>query len=224
MTALALLQENPAPSPYGARGPSRATAAERRGAPGRHTAGPEVKAVRPETPWASAAAFLDHWDGVRLVTLKLLACFEDQDLGYRLVEGWRTVGELFHHIGGHQFFVARGVLLRRWHPAPGEPDQDWPAHQAATVGSVNRLHAWLSEVRDLTRQWFAAADDGALAELRPDNPWHEGIGGWLLLHHAYQDEVHHRGQLYAIARLLGKDTPPVFEVEHPDYWDVYQGR
>lgn len=174
--------------------------------------------------YATIEAFFDHWDGVRMVTLNLLGTFRDDDLTYRLVPGWRTAGQLFYHIGAHQYFVARGVLKRRWKPEPGEPDADWKGHELARKGSVLALSRWLSETQALMRRWLQEADEGALAELRPDNPWHEGIRGWQLLHHPYQDEIHHRGQLYAIARLLGKTPPEVFAEEYPSYWNPRKGR
>ena len=62
--------------------------------------------MKADAAYTSVADFLDHWDGVRMVTLELLACFEEADLSYRLVPEWRNVGELFHHIGGHQYYVA----------------------------------------------------------------------------------------------------------------------
>ncbi len=180
--------------------------------------------LQPDLPYASREQFLDHWDGVRFITLKLLASFKDQDLAYRATSNTRMVGETFFHIGGHQYFVARGVLLRRWRPEPGEPDADWPGLQAATIGSTAALHDWLSRTQADLRRWMASADAGALADLRPDNPWHEGIRGWLLLHHPYQDELHHRGQLYLMARLLGREPPMVFAEEHPEYWNPRKGK
>lgn len=174
--------------------------------------------------YTSFSAFLEHWDGVRMVTLELLTRFSEEDLRFRLFPEGRTVGELFHHIGGHQFFVSRGVLLRRWRPRSGEPDLDWAVHQAATVNSAQALHLWLSQVQASVREWAASADDRCLTELRPDNPWHEGMRGWLLLHHAYQDEIHHRGQLYAIARHLEKVPPQVFAEEYPSFWDAHKGK
>ncbi|MGE5674623.1 MAG: DinB family protein [Mycobacterium leprae] len=166
--------------------------------------------------YTSVEAFLDHWQGVRMVTLELLSRFHDADLSYRLVPQWRTVGELFYHIGDHQYFVARGVFLRRWKALPGEPGG---AHAAATIDSVAHLREWLTETQAKTVEWARQADDHCLTDLRPDNPWHEGIQGWLLLHHPYQDELHHRGQLYAIARQLGEEPPIAFAEEYPAYWD-----
>lgn len=180
--------------------------------------------MKPDHVYASVEAFLDHWDGVRLVTLKLLASFRDEDLVEPVITGGRSVGETFHHIGSHQFFVARGVLARRWRPTPGDPDLDWTHHRGEVASSVSRLHAWLADTQARLHEWFAAADESALAALRPDNPWHNGIRGWLLLHHPYQDELHHRGQLYVVARRLGRVPPFVFAEEHPDYWDCRQGR
>ncbi|MDQ7794384.1 MAG: DinB family protein [bacterium] len=180
--------------------------------------------MKADTAYTAVGAFLDHWNGVRLVTLKLLESFEDGDLAQPVVTGGRSVGKVFHHIGGHQFFVARGVLTRRWRPDPGDPDADWTAHQERVARSVSGLHDWLAGTQSRLHEWIDAADESALVKLRPDNPWHKGMRGWLLLHHPYQDELHHRGQLYVAARRLGRVPPPVFAEEHPEYWIPRQGR
>ncbi|MFW9991198.1 MAG: DinB family protein [Candidatus Odinarchaeota archaeon] len=175
------------------------------------------------TPYTSIERFIDHWDGVRMVTLELLQCFVDDDLSYRFADHWRTTGEIFHHIGGHQYFVARGVLLRRWDPEPGEPDVNWGHHKKSISQSINQLYEWLTEVQTRLHEWVKKADDDVLTDIREDNPWHEGMRGWLLLHHPYQDEIHHRGQLYAVARHLGYDPPEIFAEEYPDYWNSRKG-
>lgn len=159
-----------------------------------------------------------------MVTLELLDRFEEADLEYRLVPAWRTIAELFHHIGGHQYFVSRGILLQRWSPRENEPDADWAAHRTAVCASKAGLAAWLNVTQAAMNDWGANASPELLEGLRRDNPWHEGIRGWLLLHHAYQDELHHRGQLYAIAQLLGRTPPVVFAEENPDYWDERKGK
>jgi uncharacterized damage-inducible protein DinB len=169
--------------------------------------------------YVSLRRFIDHWHGVRFVTLELLHSFFEDDLGYRLVPEWRSVGELFHHIGGHQYFVARGVLLGRWQPELGEADADWAKHRAGMCNSMPKLEGWLREAQEKLISWSQDVDVGRLEEVRDDNPWHEGARGWLLLHHAYQDELHHRGQLYAAARLLGRTPPVVYAEEHPEYWE-----
>ena len=131
--------------------------------------------MKATTIYATVHDFLDHWDGVRMVTLKLLECFDDSDLGYRLVREWRTVGELFHHLGAHQFYGCRGILLGRWDASEGEPDEDWEAHKAVdgSIGSA-RLSVWLSSVQHQVHEWLEEAEEGALNDLRPDNPWFRG--------------------------------------------------
>lgn len=175
-------------------------------------------------PYTTVGRFLDHWDGVRMVTLELLKCLEDEDLLFRPIPSWRTVGELFHHIGAHQFYVARGVLKNRWAPEVDEPDEDWDEHRKQVTSSITDLHQWLSNVQDLVKQWFKEAEESTLSEIQENNPWHEGMRGWLLVHHAYQDEVHHRGQLYAIIRQLNKTLPDVFAEENPSDWNSRKGK
>ncbi|HYG57689.1 MAG TPA: DinB family protein [Symbiobacteriaceae bacterium] len=170
--------------------------------------------------YTSIDAFLDHWQGVRMVTLALLSQFDDDALGFRLVPEWRTVGEIFYHIGDHQQFVTRGVFLRRWEAALGESE---PPDAAAMATSVTHLRQWLVDTQRQMLEWAGQADDLCLTDLRPDNPWHEGMRGWLLLLHPYQDELHHRGQLYAIARHLGRVPPFAFAEEYPSYWNPRKG-
>jgi len=173
--------------------------------------------LNPHICYTTLRQFIHHWDGVRMVTLKILNLFNDEELKYRLVPQWRTVGEIFHHIGGHQYFVARGVLKERWEPKPTEPDMDWSDHILRTTTTAESLSRWLQEVQSLVREWWVDIDVSLLESIRDDNPWHRGIRGWLLLHHAYQDELHHRGQLTAIARQIGKNVPIVFAEEYPDF-------
>lgn len=173
--------------------------------------------LNPHICYATLGQFIHHWDGVRMVTLKILDLFKDEELKYRLIPQWRTVGEIFHHIGGHQYFVTRGVLKKRWEPKPTEPDMDWADHILRTTTTTESLSRWLQEVQCLVREWCVDTDASLLESIRDDNPWHRGIRGWLLLHHAYQDELHHRGQLTAIARQIGKSIPMVFAEEYPDF-------
>lgn len=174
------------------------------------------------TAYTTLGRFLDHWDGVRMVTLKLLCCFSSEDLRRTLWPGSRTVGEMFHHIGAHQFYACRGLFLGQWEPKgtlEESPDADWDLHKHLTVYKTETLHHWLERVQQQTRTWAQEAVESRLTDFATDNPWHEGMRGWLLLQHAYQDEVHHRGQLYALARQLGYLPPDVFAVDHPDYWN-----
>jgi len=166
--------------------------------------------------------FLDHWDGVRMVTLKLLGCFSEEDLRRSLSTGSRTVGEMFHHIGGHQFYAARGLFLGQWEPKgtlEESPDADWDLHKHLTIYKHQTLHHWLEGTQERMRIWAEENSESQLQDFAPDNPWPEGMRGWLLLQHAYQDEVHHRGQLYLFARQLGCIPPDVFAVDHRDYWE-----
>lgn len=55
--------------------------------------------------YVSLERSLEHWEGVRFVTLKLLGTFSQDDLAYQVAPDWRSIAEMFHHIGAQQFFV-----------------------------------------------------------------------------------------------------------------------
>lgn len=178
--------------------------------------------MNPTASYTTLERFLDHWDGVRMVTLKLLDCFSEEELRHTVWTGSRTVGEMFHHIGAHQFYAVRGLMKGQWEPSgtlEESPDADWDLHKHLIIYKHQTLHHWLERAQQRMRSWAAEVSESRLADFATDNPWHQGMRGWLLLQHAYQDEVHHRGQLYLFARQLGHIPPDVFAVDHPDYWE-----
>lgn len=181
--------------------------------------------------YATLPAFLDHWDGVRMVTLKLLACFSNEDLRTQPWPGSRTVGEMFHHIGAHQFYAARGLFKNQWEPSGSleeSPDTDWELHKHLVIHKVEMVAFWLEATQAKLNAWAtelrSRPTPNPLEAIAEHNPWHEGLRGWLLLQHAYQDEVHHRGQLYGFARQLGYIPPDVFAADHPEYWEPRKGK
>ncbi|WP_424951461.1 DinB family protein [Deinococcus sp.] len=171
--------------------------------------------------YSDVTQFARHWQGVRMVTLEVLDVLSGH-LECPVMAGGRTVAETFHHIGAHEFFAARGVFQGRWDAKPGEPDADWDAHRIEVGGHANALQDWLTQVHART-QYGLLNHPEQLQQLTPGNPWFEEMPGWLQLHHAYQDELHHRGQLTVLARSLGLVLPAMYAEENPIYWARNQG-
>ena len=72
-------------------------------------------------------------------------------------------------------------------------------------------------------QYGLGTDPERLQQLTPGNPWFKDMPGWLQLHHAYQDELHHRGQLTALVRALGLTLPAIYAEENPVFWASNKG-
>lgn len=172
--------------------------------------------------YAAADQFARHWQGVRMVTLEVLNVLADY-LDEAVIPGGRTVADTLHHIGAHEYFAARGVFEGRWDAEPGEPDADWDAHRAEVSASARALRTWLETVHAKTQSGFSTHPE-RLQQLTPGNPWFGDMPGWLQLHHAYQDELHHRGQLSVLVRALGLELPALYAEEHPEFWAANRGR
>ena len=172
--------------------------------------------------YASADQFARHWRGVRMVTLEVLDVLADH-LDRAVIPGGRTVAETLHHIGAHEYFAARGVFEGRWDAQPGEPDADWDAHRTEVSASAPTLRTWLETVHIRTQHGLSTQPE-RLQQLTPGNPWFDDMPGWLQLHHTYQDELHHRGQLSVLVRTLGLTLPTLYAEERPEFWAANRGR
>ena len=45
-------------------------------------------------------------------------------------------------------------------------------------------------------------------------PWNMSLPGWMMMGITNDEYLHHRGQLYCFARLLGKEPPMIWDFEH----------
>jgi uncharacterized damage-inducible protein DinB len=138
----------------------------------------------------------------RTVTVDLAGRIPDDRVDFRPWPGAMTLGGLLQHMAAaHHMFVAvaRGE-------APTRPD---PASLPSDLPGIRRLlAAWTEEdaaaIRDL--------DDAQLATPRA------GIRNMTLtaatwLHSARDHEIHHKGQLFVYARMVGVEPP--FFVRRP---------
>ena len=153
-----------------------------------------------------AGALLDHWQGHRRVTRRMIEAFPESELFSYSVGGmrpfaamalemismagagmrgiatgeWVTVPELSHHRSG-QLPDTREALLKLWDETTAEIDAQWP--------------------RIPSRRFVET--DKAFGE------WEGVIYGILL--YWIDNEIHHRGQGYVYLRALGIEPPAFYD-------------
>ena len=144
-------------------------------------------------------ALLEHWQGHRRLTRRVIDAFPDDQLFTFSVGGMRSFGELAMEMLTMGAPMVQGVVNGEWNTAP---DRD-----ARPKAEVLRL-------------WDAAT--ARLNELWPQIPaarFHEqmtafgmypGVAYDLILY-VIDNEIHHRGQGYVYLRALGIEPPPFFE-------------
>ena len=152
------------------------------------------------------AALLEHWQGHRRLTRRMIEAFpEDRFFDYSIggmrpfaamvlellsmadvgVDGiltgkWPTVEELDHHSGAPAP-TTREEILRRWDNATAEIDRLWPQIPPGRFQEVDLVYG------------------------RYESPIYSAILYWI------DNEVHHRGQGYVYLRSLGIEPPAFWE-------------
>ena len=150
-------------------------------------------------PYMTSQQYLEHWQGHRALTRRVIDAFSEDQLFNYSIGGMRTFSALAMEFIGMAVPTLEGVITGTW---------------AQYAGAKATTKA------DLLRQWDDATT--RINELFPQIPaarFQEvdtAFGQWKmaiydLLLYIRDNEIHHRGQGYVYLRALG--------VEPPHFWE-----
>ena len=150
-------------------------------------------------PFITTEGFLDHWQGHRRLTRRVIETFPEEQLFRFSIGGMRSFGELAMELVTMGAPSVRGVLTGQW-----DNDMDRSARPKAEV-----LRRWDEATEVIDRLWPQI----------PAERFHEPVvafGQWpgtafSTLLYVVDNEIHHRGQGYVYLRALG--------IEPPYFWD-----
>lgn len=144
---------------------------------------------------------LDHWQGHRRLTRRVIEAFpEDQLLTFSL-GAMRPFGAIAMELLTIGVPMVRGMVTSEWHRLE---------HPAATSKS-EVLRRWDEDTIALDQLW-AQIPPGRFQESMTAFGQYPGKGYDLLLY-AIDNEIHHRGQGYVYLRALGIAPPAFYERE-----------
>ncbi|HEY3314552.1 MAG TPA: DinB family protein [Bacillota bacterium] len=131
-------------------------------------------------------------------TRPVIAAFEGAEIDQAPVPGVRSVGDLLLHLVRSIAHYANGIAADHWAPLP------YSLAEYRTVGAIIDLYdrvgeaarKSLSNLPDL--EWSRIVSPNGTASTKAE-----------LLFELIEHGVHHRGQLYSYARLLGVAPPPL---------------
>jgi len=147
----------------------------------------------------TASALLDHWQGHRRLTRRVIDVFPGDKLFAFSIGTMRPFGALALELIGMAEPMVRGIVTADW-TLPAGPKADSKS--------------------DLLRLWDASTD--GLDRLWPQIPperFHETMVAFGqypgkvhdLVLYVIDNEIHHRGQGYVYLRALGVEPPPFYE-------------
>ena len=151
-------------------------------------------------------ALLDHWQGHRRVTRRMIEAFPEDELFSYSIGGmrpfsamvmefigmaepgmdgvatgnWNTVNELPHHDKKH-WPTTKKELLQRWDDVTEKIDRLWPQIPPQRFNELDKAFG----------QW--------------EGPVYSFITYWI------DNEIHHRGQAYVYLRSLGIEPPAFYD-------------
>jgi uncharacterized damage-inducible protein DinB len=142
-------------------------------------------------------ALLQHWQGHRRLTRRLIEVFPEDQLFTFSVGGMRPFGAMAMELIGIAAPMVRGVATENWDRVPD-------SGQRLSKDDVLRL--WDESTEIIDRLW---------AQIRPERFQETATAFgqypgrvYDLLLYAIDNEIHHRGQGYVYLRALGVDPPP----------------
>ena len=145
----------------------------------------------------NAAQFFDHWNKVWRDLLRAVALLKDEHLAFRPSTQYdRSVGEILSHI----INLEEGwihYVVRRIRP-------EWPTERH--FEDLASVRAALAEVHEETMDYLAtvSVDDFNRIVQVPDDGTPKL--DWILWH-VFEQQIHHRGELFLCLSLLGLERP-----------------
>ena len=147
----------------------------------------------------------EHLERYRATTLQVLDLVEEQDLSWRPGPHQYSLGQQLLHIAQAEDRFAHGLF-----------EGDWSLERVRfppELPSLEELRAFFVKVRAFTLGGLRAVEPAALGEILelPDAPAHT-LRSWLWF--VLEHELHHRGQIWAYLRAMGR-TPPFYAMPLP---------
>ena len=158
------------------------------------------------TPIISSQALMEHWQGHRRLTRRVIEAFPEEHFYTFSIGGMRTFAELIMELTGIAAPGVRGVVTGSWE-TEGEAFLDHSANTPATKAGI--LALW----DQITDQMNAVWPDMKAERFQETDSAFGMYENTVINSVLYfiDNEIHHRGQAFVYLRALG--------VEPPAFWD-----
>ena len=152
-------------------------------------------------PFITPDALLQHWQGHRRLTRRVIDAFPDDKLFTFSIGGMRPFGALALEMLSMAVPMVQGAVSNEW-----KTDMSRDARPKSDI-----LEAWDDSTRQLDTL-FPQIPAARFQEQLTAFGQYPGILHSLILY-VIDNEIHHRGQGYVYLRALGIEPPPFYERE-----------
>lgn len=145
--------------------------------------------------------FIEYYRRLRERTLRVVECIPPDRLEWTPGAGAFSFGDVLRHVAG----IERYVFAENAHLRPSR----YPGHGRELADGYEAVRAFLDRAHRETLELLAALTPDDLRR-RCETGAGTSLPVWKWLRAMAEHEVHHRGQLYLMLRLVGVPTPPMY--------------
>lgn len=162
-----------------------------------------MSTASPASPSSSVVmtpeGLLEHWQGHRRLTRRLIEAYPEDQLFTYSLGGMRTFGELALEMLTMAAPMVRGVVSGDWNTS-------W---DRAALPKDELLRQWDAATEELNTLWAQIPVERFQEEIVAFGQYPGPV--YTLLLYVIDNEIHHRGQGYVYLRTLGIEPPPFYE-------------
>jgi len=151
-------------------------------------------------------ALLEHWQGHRRVTRRMIEAFPEDKLFTYSIGGMRPFSDLVMEFIGMVEPGIEGVVTGNWNIV-----NDLPHHAKNNLPKTKKelLERWDSITEKINKRWQQIPAERF-------NEMDKAFGQWEGLIYSFifywiDNEIHHRGQAYVYLRSLGIEPPAFYD-------------
>ncbi len=144
-------------------------------------------------------ALLEHWQGHRRLTRRVIAAFPDDTLFTFSLGSMRPFGALALEMLSIALPMVRGVVEDKWDTSFTRDER--PKSEI--------LRLWDDSTEQMNTLWPKIPSERFHATMKAFGQYDGKVHDLVL--YAIDNEIHHRGQGYVYLRALGIEPPPFYE-------------
>lgn len=148
----------------------------------------------------TSEALLEHWQGHRKLTRKMIEAFPEDKIFTYSIGGMRPFSALVMEMLGMAVPGLKGVITGKW-----EKFEDHV--QPNTKAEI--LNLWDDATHQINKLWPQISPHRFQEKDTAFGQW-EGTGQFFIFYWI-DNEIHHRGQGYVYLRSLGIEPPPFWD-------------
>jgi uncharacterized damage-inducible protein DinB len=153
------------------------------------------------SPVLTSKAVLDHWQGHRRLTRRVIEAFPEDKLFSFTIGSMRPFSEMVKEFLKMTEPIARGVATGQW--------TEYSVDLKAVNTKAELLRLWDEATDKLNAIWLTIPPHRFAAVDKAFGQWENA--NINTIEYGIDNEVHHRGQGYVYLRALGIEPPPFWE-------------